>query len=207
MTEPLKQFYTYQELRDALIDIGAMATFSPLEPGPADILAAIAMVEGASFSHPNLSNYYEHGDVALAGQVNDEGETWGPSVTSWQIRTIDEHRGTGGMRDIEWLMQDVHNGALAAYTIAQRPRKYDAWTTYRNGRYKAYLQHFYPPPPGRYIVVSGDTWTRLDKRFGLPLGTMERWNPNRKILINEYLELPFVFLHDGTKVMKPEVAK
>jgi nucleoid-associated protein YgaU len=39
-------------------------------------------------------------------------------------------------------------------------------TTYASGMYKAYLQDIFPPPPNAYIVLAGDTLSKIAVRFG-----------------------------------------
>lgn len=190
MTERL---YTQQQIRDVLKAQGASyEDNTSLPPKEADILAAIALAETPVFSSPGYSNYDRLGDLDRIGQSAGGGKTYGPSVTSFQIRTFREDYGTGTRRDQQWLLSSLRNGCQAALSIA-RSSGYAAWTTYVTGRYKAYLQEFYPPPPGVYVVVAGDTFYKIDAKLGFPRGTMQQANPGidpRKLYGGLRLKIP-----------------
>lgn len=189
------RLYTQRQIRDALVAEGATRNDSGMgEPGEADILAAIAMAETPVFSSPGYSNYDRWGDLDRVGQAAGGGKTYGPSVTSFQIRTLREDVGTGSKRDLDYLLQHLRFGCKAALAIA-RESGLGAWTTYVGGHYKAYLPDFFPPPDGVYLVVSGDTLYRIDEKLGLPRGQMLRWNPTvdpRTLRSGQELKLGFV---------------
>jgi LysM repeat protein len=190
------RYISQVSLRDALVSIGCFhQTNISLPPGQADILAAIAMTETPSFSNPGYSNYDRQGDLDKVGQYAGAGKTYGPSVTSFQIRTFREDTGKGTVRDINWLLAEIKNGCRAAKAISEAWGGYDAWTTYTTGKYKAYLQEFYPPPEATYLVVSGDTFYKIDYKLGLRRGQMQLWNPQidpRKLYSGQELKLGYV---------------
>jgi hypothetical protein len=76
-----------------------------------------------------------------------------------------------------------------------RAQGYTAWTVYRQDKHKAFLPEFYPPEPGKYIVVPGDTFLRIDVKLALPSGTMQRMNPGvepTQLQIGQKLEIPYI---------------
>lgn len=188
------RLYTQRQIRDALVAAGAPHYEPPHEPGLADVLAAIAMAETPVFDPGGYSNFDRQGDLDRVGEPVGNGKHYGPSVTSFQIRTFQEDMGTGSRRDMSWLLIGLPNACKAAIQIAQGSGL-TAWTTFTSGRFKAYMQDFYPPPAGQYLVVSGDTFYRIDAKLGLPRGTMQRWNPTvdpRKLYSGRVLELGYV---------------
>lgn len=79
------------------------------------------------------------GDRSLAGQPTDDGRTWGPSIGLWQVRSIEEERGTGAARDADALLDPAHS-ARAMAEISHGGEKFTPWTDYRNGKYLAHVQ-------------------------------------------------------------------
>lgn len=188
------RLYTQRQIRDALVLEGARhEPDSGKPPGSADILAALALAETPVFDKPGYSNYDRVGDLDRVGQAAGGGKHYGPSVTSFQIRTLQEDTGKRTKRDIDYILQSLNFGCWAAIEIANGSG-YEAWTTYTSNKYKAYLQEFYPPPDGVYVVVSGDTMYLIDRKLGLPRGTMLKWNPNRRIPMRpgDHLQLGYV---------------
>lgn len=189
------RLYTQRQIRDTLISLGASYEQNPSNPPKeADILAAIAMAETPVFSSPGYSNYDRWGDLDKVGQTAGGGKTYGPSVTSFQIRTLREDTGSGSKRDLNFLLERLRNGCQSALEIA-RTSGYQAWATYTGGHYKAYLPDFFPPPDGEYYVVSGDTLYRIDEKLGLPRGQMLQWNPTvnpNKLRSGQALKLGYV---------------
>lgn len=125
----------------------------------AKIGAAIAMCEGAySQDGKSYSNFAAVGDQALANDV------WGYSYGGFQIRSLRQEKGTGGYRDEEKLIDPVFN-ATSARAIKLKSG-WGAWSTYTGGQYKAYLQDEFPPPPNSYVVISGDTLSKIATKLG-----------------------------------------
>lgn len=189
-------FLTQRQVRDSVIGAGGVHQPNPsLPPGNADILGAIAMTETAIYEMPGWCNFSLLGDLDKVGESTGFGDHYGPSVTCFQIRTIQEQLNTGSIRDQNWLTSSVYNACLAALEISRGTRGFDAWTTYRTGAYKAFLPEFYPPPDGRYVVVSGDTLYGIDIKLNLPRGMMLQMNPTvdpRNLNIGQLLVLPYV---------------
>lgn len=192
----MTRLVTQIQLRNALERQGALLGVpSGGVPGPADILAAIAMVEGASFTYPGYANLDTIGDLDRVGELVPDGKgTWGPSVSAWQIRTIQGQTGTGQVRDIEFVTDNIDNAANSAVKI-WRSQGYTAWTVYRENKHIAYLPEFYPPKPGKYVVKSGDTFTKIDAILFLSMGTMQKMNPTidpYQLQIGQELNIPFI---------------
>lgn len=99
------------------------------------------------------ANFGAIGDQALADDV------WGYSYGGFQIRSLREQKGTGGFRDEDELLRPRFN-CRAARAI-RRTNGWRAWSTFVDGKYKAYLQDLYPPPPNTYIVLAGDTISEI----------------------------------------------
>lgn len=192
-----ERYYTQREIRDALVRNGGFHESDPRKPpGKADVLAAIAMAETPVFERPGYSNFDRQGDLERVGEYSGGGKHYGPSVTSFQIRTFleDTELQLKTVRDLHFILQDLDTAAWAALEIQGRSG-YSAWTTYTSGRYLAYLQEFYPPPDGVYLVVAGDTFYRIDAKLGLIRGQMQAWNPGvdpRKLYSGLQLRLGYV---------------
>jgi Lysozyme like domain/LysM domain len=135
------------------------------------ILAAIGLCES-----PVVVDGEPHADADAIGDLDLMTDVWGPSVGIWQIRTLRDDTGTGSTRDIELLTGHPVAQARAALSI-RRSRGWDAWTTYVNGSYKAYLQTtLFPPAPGTYVVVYGDTLGEIAATHHIDLVDLARAN-------------------------------
>lgn len=150
----------------------------------ARILGAIAMVEGANPSYPGKS------DFDLVGDLNLVDNTWGPSYSGWQIRSLWAHKGTGDIRDGDRLGRPrfaVHS-ALAILEV----QGFSAWSTYQDGSYKAYLQDEFPPPPDTHIVVSGDTLSEIAERYDTTVDDLAALNglvPPYRLSIGQHITI------------------
>jgi len=145
------RYFTQTQVRGHLITAGASVD-------EVNILSAIAMVEGASHDPTGYANFDAVGDVAL------QDNTWGPSITYFQIRTLN-NPGSLWYRTAA-LLKTPDQACKAALHIA-RTAGYSAWSVFRSGAYLAYVAT-YLPPVGVYILKSGDTLYRLGERFGIP---------------------------------------
>ena len=123
----------------------------------ARIGSAIALCEAPTFTQPPESDFGLIGDQDLADAI------WGFSYGGFQIRSLRAHRGTGKYRDEERL-DEVGFNLDSAVTIF-RESGWDAWSTFTSGMYKAYLPDMFPPPPGTYVVVAGDTLSGIAAKF------------------------------------------
>lgn len=94
-------------------------------PQDAVTMVAIAMAESA-------------GDVNAVGDEHLMTSKWGPSVGWFQIRTLNEDRGTGHQRDIDRLVSP-NEQTLTAFALASSKRGWSHWTTFNEETYKAFL--------------------------------------------------------------------
>lgn len=137
----------------------------------ARIASAIALCESpASKNDKPASNFNAIGDLDL---VDD---TWGPSYGGFQIRSLKAQAGTGSFRDPERLDDLVPRFNVRAARSIKLNSGWRAWSTYKNGAYRAYLQDLYPPPPGTYVVVGGDTLSKIGEKLGIPWPNLAYWN-------------------------------
>lgn len=123
----------------------------------AKIASAIAMCESPSGTDSLRADSDSIGDIEL------QTDYWGPSVGLFQVRSIKAQKGTGGLRDYDRLLNPEEN-CRAALTIWSSSG-FGAWSTYTSGMYKAYLQDIYPPEPGTYIVLAGDTISKIALKY------------------------------------------
>jgi len=126
----------------------------------AKIAAAIALCESA----PSVATDEPMADFDAVGDQDLANTTWGYSYGGFQIRSLREQKGTGGVRDEDELLRPAFN-CRSALAIRQ-DSGWKAWSTYTSGCYKAYLQDLYPPEPGTYIVVAGDTLSGIADKVG-----------------------------------------
>jgi nucleoid-associated protein YgaU len=137
---------TQKQIKRMLVRLG-------LKRRAARIGAAIALCEApweVSEDGQYQANFSAIGDQELADEV------WGYSYGGFQIRSLRSQKGTGLIRDEDKLLDPVFN-CTSAIAIRKAFGSWNAWSTYKSGMYKAYLQDLYPPPPNTYIVVYGDT--------------------------------------------------
>lgn len=144
---------TQEEVRLLAVDVGFL-------PRGAKIASAIAMCEspGASENGQATSDFGAIGDQDLANDI------WGYSYGGFQIRSLRVQKGTGLPRDENRLLEPRFNCRSAR--IIRRNSGWEAWSTYTSGMYKAYLQDMFPPEPGTYVVVSGDTLSGIAAKHG-----------------------------------------
>lgn len=135
----------------------------------AKIASAIAMCESAyAKDGKSYADFDAVGDQELAD------DTWGFSYGGFQIRSLRSHTGTGKFRDAERLLDPEFNAASARKI--RRSQGWKAWSVYLHGAYKAYLQDMYPPAPNTYVVLSGDTLSRIGSKVGVDWRDLARWN-------------------------------
>jgi nucleoid-associated protein YgaU len=172
-----------KQVTDLCVTIGFTAA-------QARIAGAIAMVESATVKdNKPYADTTRIGDQALATVV------WGFSYGLFQIRSLRAQTGTGQFRDAQRLPEAAFN-CKSALTIFKQSG-WTPWSTYNTGQYKAYLQDEFPPPPGTYIVVGGDTLTKIAQRLGniFTWQDLARVNGIRSpytIFIGQVLLLPWV---------------
>lgn len=145
-----------------------MARRIGFRPWPARVISAIAMVEGQPKDGSPFSDFDSVGDQELA---NDK---WGYSYGGLQVRSLRSHKGTGHYRDEDRLLDPLFN--MESGLTIRRDQGFDAWSVYTSGKYKAYLQDIYPPPVGTYIVIGGDTLSRIGLKVGIAWEELARIN-------------------------------
>jgi LysM repeat protein len=132
----------------------------------ARIASAIAMCEG-----PDGPGYC---DMSLVGDQALANSTWGYSYGAFQIRSLRSQKSTGLFRD-ETMLLDPHFNCSSAYIIFTQ-LTFTAWTTFSTGQYRAYMQDLFPPTPGTYVVISGDTLGGIGGKLGLDWKELARLN-------------------------------
>src|SRR4051812_45927323 len=135
----------------------------------ARIGSAIALCEA-----PATKNGIHYSDFDMIGDQDLANETWGYSYGGFQVRSLRSELDTGKIRDAARL-HDPEFNARSARAI-KLDAGWGAWTTYTNGQFKAYLQDLYPPPPGVYIVLSGDTLSKVAAKVDMPWQQLARLN-------------------------------
>ncbi len=118
------------------------------------IAAAIAMVEA-----PYSADGKSYCDFDLVGDQVLANSTWGYSYGGWQIRSLRSQLDTGQFRDAERLSNPAFN-ARSAFTIWEQ-YGFTPWSTFNTGQYKALLQDLFPPTSGTYVVVPGDSLSKI----------------------------------------------
>lgn len=136
----------------------------------ARIASAIAMCEA-----PAVLNNVSYSDFDAIGDIELQTDVWGPSYGGFQIRSLKAQLGTGGIRDAEELDRPLFN-AKSALAIKNTKLGWNAWSTYRTGMYKAYLQDLFPAAPNTYIVLAGDSLSKIGEKVGIAWPDLARWN-------------------------------
>lgn len=125
--------------------------------------SAIALCEAPVYgSDPPEADPSAIGDKDLADDV------WGYSYGLWQIRSLRADWGTGRPRDGSRLQDPEFNAG--SMRLIKNQSNWWPWSTFRNGAFRAYAQDIdeYAPPEGSYIVVSGDSLSKIAVKLGLP---------------------------------------
>lgn len=174
------QLLTQEQIRRGLRRAGAT---KPV----AKVLSACAMCEapGPEVNGEPTCNADLVGDQALAN------DTWGYSYGPLQVRSLRADKGTGRTRDEERLLNFPFHWR-SAVTIEQS-QGLIAWSTYRDGQFKAYLQTDYPPPDNHIYVKAGDTLSDLALTYDTTWEELARINGLHSpytIYIGQILQLP-----------------
>lgn len=135
----------------------------------ARIASAIAMCESAA-SKDNKP----YADFDLVGDQELADDTWGYSYGGFQIRSLRNQKGTGKIRDEDRLLDPEFN--IRSARAIKLSQGWNAWSVYKSGAYKAYLQDLFPPPPNSYVVISGDTLSKIGASKGIDWEDLARWN-------------------------------
>lgn len=144
---------TQDEVRQIALSVG-------FTKDNARVASAIAMCES-----PFTQNNVAHSDFDAVGDQALANATWGYSYGGFQIRSLRADKGTGRLRD-ENLLTDPDRNVYVARQIKLAAGSFNPWSTYTSGMYKAYLQDVFPPPPNSYIVVGGDSLSRIASKLG-----------------------------------------
>lgn len=144
---------TQTEVRELCLDVGFTAR-------QARIASAIALCEA-----PTVVDGQPCSDFGAVGDQELANETWGYSYGGFQVRSLRAQKGTGGTRDADELLKPRFNARSAK--IIRRESGWGAWSTYTSGMFRAYLQDMFPPLPGTYVVVYGDTLSTIAQKLGL----------------------------------------
>ncbi len=115
-------------------------------------------------------------DFGMIGDLDLVNEKWGPSVGAFQVRSLNAEKGDGTYRDEDWLTNPRNN--CKATRIIYMNDGWTAWSTFRSGRYKAFLQMpaFFPPPPNIYIALPGDNLSIIGEKLGVDWHDLARLN-------------------------------
>jgi LysM repeat protein len=167
--------------------VQAMALQVGWKSADAKIIAAIAMVESAY-----SSNGISYADADKEGDQNLVNSVYGYSYGLTQIRSMWSQANTGQSRDSTRLKDPKFNLSSALTLFKQGG--FGIWSTYNSGQYKAYLQGDYPPAPGTYVVVSGDSLVKIAGKYtGFTWQQLAQVNGLQKpytIYIGQPLQLP-----------------
>jgi LysM repeat protein len=169
-------------------EVEALCVKAGFSTSNAKVAAAISMVEAPySEGGKSYSDFDLIGDQALANA------TWGYSYGGFQIRSLNSQRGTGGIRDAERLPDPAFN-VNSAFQV-WKSQGFAAWSTYNTGQYKALMQDVFPPPQGVYIVVPGDSLSRIASRLKVgawqDLARVNALRSPYRIFIGQALLLPW----------------
>lgn len=180
---------TKKQITDLCIKVGFPTTGAV---SPARIAGAIAMVES-----PTVTGATSYTDSTRIGDQALANATWGYSYGHFQVRSLRAETGKGTFRDASKLLDSEFNCQSALRIWKNAGDKFTPWSTYNTGQYKAYLQDIYPPAPGTYVVVSGDSLSRIAQRVGLGYTWQDlaRINGIRSpytIFIGQVILLPYV---------------
>jgi LysM repeat protein len=158
-------------------------------PAAAKIMAAIGMCEAPySVAGKSYSDFDLVGDQALANSI------WGWSYGGFQVRSLIAHKGTGLFRDATRLADPTFNATSAL--VIWKQSGFTPWTTYNTGQYKAMLQKEFPPQPGTYVVVPGDSLSAIAYKLKIgawqDLARVNGLHVPYTIYIGQTLLLPWV---------------
>lgn len=149
---------TKKQITDLCIKVGFPTTGAV---SPARIAGAIAMVES-----PTITGATSYTDSTRVGDQALANATWGYSYGHFQVRSLRADTGKATYRDANKLPDSEFNCQAALQIWKNAGNKFTPWSTFNTGQYKAYLQDIYPPAPGTYIVVSGDTLSKIATKVG-----------------------------------------
>lgn len=186
-----KTLYTQTEVQVLAATAGFPTTGTP---SPARCMAAICMVEAQVIV--NGRNYADSTRIGDQALVN---ATWFWSYNLPQIRSLRADQGTGRYRDQDRL-SDVAFAMQSAHTIwLNAGQKFTDWSTWNSGAAKAYLQDIYPPPPETYIVIGGDSLSKIANKIATLTGYPVAWGDLAKV---NHLASPYT-IYPGNHLMYP----
>lgn len=178
-------------------EVEQLARRAGFTPYNARIMGAIALCEA-----PARTPAGEPGaNTDAVGDQDLATATWGFSYGPGQVRSLRADKGTGRWRDELRLVDPLFN-MRACRAIKLAAGSFRPWTTFTSGAFKAYLQTappdgigpVFPPPPGGYVVQSGDTLGGIAARVGgftwQELARVNRIESPYRIYIGQTLVLP-----------------
>lgn len=175
-------------------EVQAFARTAGFGVADAKTAGAIAMVESQS-----IVGGTPYADSSRVGDQALVDTRWWYSYSLWQIRSLRADKATGRTRDQDRLPEPVFNAASAHTIWLDAGRTFTPWSTYNSGAYKAYLQDDYPPPPQTYIVIGGDTLSRIANTVSTRTGVAVNWLDLAKVnhIVSPYL------IHPGDPIRYP----
>lgn len=177
----------------SLAQLRALATntgFPTLgSPSPALTISAIALTESNK-----VVDGVSYADSSMIGDLDRVDATWGPSYSLLQIRSLKAQLGTGGLRDAQKLPDPAFNMHSGFVIWQSWGNSFAPWSTYTSGAYKSFLQEWFPPAPGTYTVVAGDSISVIGQKTGYDWKVLAALNK----LVSPYL------LHIGQTLLLPE---
>lgn len=90
------------------------------------------------------------GNARAIGDTKLQNSKWGPSVSIWQVRTLNSEKGKGTDRDQVANMDPARN-AKSAFNISGGGKNFKPWSVYTKGLYQQYL------PAAKQAVAGIDT--------------------------------------------------
>jgi hypothetical protein len=138
-------------------------------PRMAKVGSAIALTETPVEGAPEPM-----ADFGMIGDLNLVDAKWDASYGGFQIRGLKVQRGTGDFRDADQLLHPRFN--CQSTRIIYLDQGWQAWSTFNSGRYKAFLQDWYPPPAYTHIVMPNENLSTIAPLYGVTWQDLARWN-------------------------------
>lgn len=174
-------------------EVAALARKVGFNADNAKILSAIALCEA-----PYIKNGIPHSDFDAIGDQALATAVWGYSYGGLQIRSLRAEKGTGSYRD-EDRLPDPEFNVRSARTIKLAAGSFRPWSTYTGGQYKAYMQDVFPPPVGSYVVVSGDSLSKIAAKLSPTVAVPFTW---QQLAAANGIKSPYV-IHIGQLLLLP----
>jgi len=183
--------YSQSQVKQLCLEVG-------FKEEDAKVASAIALCESPAYGYPGFA------DSDLVGDINLSDNTWGYSYGLFQVRSLHSQWGTGQFRDGTRLLDPRFNCLSALRIFQYANNKFTPWSTFVNGAYKAYMPEQFPPKPGTYVVVAGDTLSGIAAKLNafpgyqpVTVTDLAKFNPKVQppafmIYIGQVLQLPYL---------------